>query len=167
VKKKDKKKVQMVPLTILIIGILLMPSITPLNTYQNGVWTVMYTVNGDKTDFQFTTTLPSGDDKWSALAFSNDNKMGEDNACVCKSSPVSSVQHYYTNGNSGISLVDAANPSIGLTNIKVVYNNGMLNCSFTRMNTMSDNSKYYDTKKSYYILTATGNDATSEHLNVN
>ena len=81
---------------------------------------------------------------------------GDDDVCMCKVNGASNtVEHYYNNGQSS-SLADATNPSAGFSNIKVTLDNGVLNCSFTRVKTMSSITHLFDLNNPYYVLFATG-----------
>ena len=50
----------------------------------------------------------------------------------------------------------STNPTVGFTNIKTSYTNGVATCSFTRAVKMPSLAKYFDFSKSYYILAAYG-----------
>jgi hypothetical protein len=53
-------------------------------------------------------------------------------------------------------LMNTANPSVGLSNSVVNINNGWLTCSFSRMISMASQQNYFDLSKPYYILAAYG-----------
>ena len=77
--------------------------------------------------------------------------------CVCQVNNDNTVSllHYYNNGKSP-SLLLSTNPTVGFTNIKTSYTNGVATCSFTREVKLSNITNYFDLNKSFYILTAYG-----------
>jgi hypothetical protein len=134
---------------------------TNLSSNNGLIWTLLYIDKGNSTYFELITELPSASDVWSAFAFSNDQKMGDDTVCMCKyvSSTQSSIEHYYNVGKQTELLV-SNEPSIGISDPLVSYNNGLLNCSFIREKFMNTNERYFDIRNnSAFILTAYGSDA--------
>ena len=77
--------------------------------------------------------------------------------CVCKLSRTNSIEHLHNEGKSEPLPIDAANLLIGYSNVKVLFENGVLTCSFTRAKTGAYPDKYFDLNQNFYILTATGN----------
>ncbi len=77
--------------------------------------------------------------------------------CVCQvnNNNTVSLLHYYNKGKHP-SLLLSSNPTVGFTNIKTSYTNGVATCSFTRERKLSNIANYFDLNKSYYILTALG-----------
>ena len=83
---------------------------------------------------------------------------GDDDVCMCKVNGASNMVEHYYNYNQGksSSLVDADNPSAGFSNIKVSLNNGVLNCSFTRVKKAQTINNFFDLNNPFYVLFATG-----------
>jgi hypothetical protein len=91
--------------------------------------------------------------------------MGNDMVIMCKYTTGSewAIQHYYNYGKSS-QIFDSKDPSIGLSNAKVSYVNGILNCSFNRISWIENNKNYFDLRKEAYVLVATGSDSNSSLL---
>ena len=70
--------------------------------------------------------------------------------------PDFSVQHYVNAKYVTPSLMNSANPTVGLSNPVVNNNNGWLTCSFTRLISMQSQQGYFDLSKPYFILAAYG-----------
>ena len=85
---------------------------------------------------------------------------------MCKIAGASNAVEHYYNSNQGKSsaLADQKNPSNGFSNIKVSLNNGVLNCSFTRMKKLSSVANFFDLNNPYYVLFATGSINNSNFL---
>jgi hypothetical protein len=138
----------------------------PVNgLFSFDIWKLNYVNNGDYIDFVFETQLSSPENKWSAFAFSSDKSMGGDNVCMCKytSATSSSIENYITNGKT-VSLLDVNQPKLGFLNESIVYENGVLKCSFKRMKTMNTVNNFYDLTKEHYVLVATGLNSQSKSL---
>lgn len=52
--------------------------------------------------------------------------------------------------------MNEASPTVGLSDVKVVKNQGHLICSFSRQKKNSISSQYYDLNSPHYILMAKG-----------
>jgi hypothetical protein len=48
------------------------------------------------------------------------------------------------------------NPAVGFTNIVTSFSNGIATCNFTRANSLSGVSNYFNQNSQYYLLTASG-----------
>ena len=82
--------------------------------------------------------------------------------CI-SSSQGSTVQRFF---NDGKSSSIQTNPTLGLSNIAVTNNNGVLSCQFQRTKCIgSSDGRYYDLSKSYYILLAKGSLSGSKNSN--
>jgi hypothetical protein len=76
---------------------------------------------------------------------------------MCKiANSIGSVEHYYTSGKSRPSLLDASNPSIGLSNVQVRVDNEMMTCSFSRAIETGSVANYFNTNNPFYLLLAKG-----------
>ena len=80
---------------------------------------------------------------------------GGDDVIMCISNPkLSTVQRYYNNGKS---TSIQANATLGLSNITVTNNNGILRCQFDRIKYISTtDGKYFSLFNTYYVLLAKG-----------
>jgi hypothetical protein len=144
-------------------------AIKPANgQFSVNIWKLNYIDDGEYTDFVFETRLSSPDNTWSAFAFSTNKLMGGDNVCMCKytSAAISSIENYVTDGRK-VSLLDSNQPKLGFSNEKVVYDNGVLQCSFRRLKTLKNVDKYYDLNEKHYILVASGPFLQSIFQNLN
>ena len=71
------------------------------------------------------------------------------------SASISQVQTYY-NSNFNADVLNSANPTLGISNARIVVNQGVLNCSFTRDNSNSD-LKYFNTNAANpYVIVGYG-----------
>jgi hypothetical protein len=152
----------------------------PVNTQAQG----SFESDGFKLKWTYTSTRTTfnlevrncGKNVWAAFGLSNDQKMvrlfqdlnylktsiyyyskifeqGDDDVIVCKSP--GKVEHYYNMGKSP-NLLNSANPTVGLSDATVSYENGLLKCTVTRMNSMAGVQNYFDLNNQYYLLVATG-----------
>jgi len=69
---------------------------------------------------------------------------------------IGSVEHYYTSGKMAPSLLDASNPSIGISNAQVKVDNGMMTCSFSRAIANDNLPNYVNSNSQFYLLMAMG-----------
>lgn len=98
------------------------------------------------------------------------NGKGDDSIVVCKSTGV--IQHYY-NPDASPDLIDAARPSLGLTQAKVTQDGGWLICEFTRVKQFpaarkrrDAASNFFDLNNPFFILAAFGSfDGSSGSIN--
>ena len=76
---------------------------------------------------------------------------------ICKNNDgKSSVEHYYLNGYLP-EYLDPVNPSVGISNSRIMIDEGYMICSFTRDNFVSNVNNYYDTLNfEAYLLVAFG-----------
>ena len=83
---------------------------------------------------------------------------GNDNVAVCQvnSNGTVSLIHYYNLDGDSVFLLDS-NLTIGFSNIATSIINGVVQCSFTRINYINNVTRYFNIANPYYILTAYGN----------
>jgi hypothetical protein len=84
---------------------------------------------------------------------------GDDSVSLCKvNSTGSSVETYYNTVKALPSLVNPAEPWLGISKQNITIENGVLTCSFTKLKSIPNLSgTYFDLKEKYYILFAYGN----------
>ncbi len=112
-------------------------------------------------DFVFITKIDSVTANYTAFAFSDDQKMGNDCVCVCRiNQDVSiSVEHHYNpNKYQRPELIAEDDPSIGITNASVLITDDKMICSFSRLKSIPGNNKYFDLNapNAFYLLLAKG-----------
>lgn len=67
----------------------------------------------------------------------------------------SNVETYWNNYHAPPSILDPTDRSAGLSQVTVLFENGLLSCSFRReIKDASLSYKFYDLKDEYYLLTA-------------
>ena len=149
-------------------------------SFEAGSFGLSWIDSHHEIDFLFTTHFSeSTNNIYSAIGFSKDTKMvnkietklcvkskviniwfllkGEDGVVYCTlSNNGSSVIQAYNPSKVRPVLLDAKNPSIGLSNIKVKFENGKLICSFKRAKHLPGINNYFDLNNKYYILLALG-----------
>ena len=79
-------------------------------------------------------------------------------AIICNnpSSGSKTVQHYYNTGTVTPSLLDSANPTLGITSSSVTVSGSNLICSFTRENS-NTNANYFNLNANDpYLIAAYG-----------
>jgi hypothetical protein len=123
-------------------------------------WKLTFSDNGNKTDFIFKTIIDSPNDIWTAFALSTNKAMGSDNILICKYTDAtkSSVEHYWSVGYN-IQVLDILNETIGISNTKISYEDGVLTCSFSRDKYAEYIDNYFDTNNDHYVLFAHGADS--------
>lgn len=105
-----------------------------------------------------TSQILSQTNSWISVGFNNRRMMDNTTAVVCKStSNGRSVEHYYLNGKVP-ELLNAAQPSAGLSNGNIVFDSTHTTCSFQRENSrFNQNRNYYDLESgSPFIIVAWG-----------
>ena len=85
-------------------------------------------------------------------------KKGDDGVVICKTAnDASSIdQAYNPGGYARPTLLDQNNPSIGLSDINVKYENGKIICSFKREKNLANVPNYFDLKVKYYLFLVKG-----------
>lgn len=121
---------------------------------------------GDQVEFMIATKLDATktkSDMWLAIGFSKDQLMGEDCVILGKfyanDSRPHSVEHYYNEGKSTPTFLDANKPKIGLSDDSFSRENHYAVFSFKRAKAMSkiiDMPKYFDLNEKFYLLIAFG-----------
>merc|ERR1719350_2251250 len=120
--------------------------------YPNCDFSIFWNNKGSETVFTFRAKVGAGS-SYAAFALSADNKMGQDNVIVCKTT--GTVEHQFNIGYFAPVLLSPTNPKIGLSDATVSNENGMITCSVTRQNSL-DMPNYFELSKKYHILFATG-----------
>ena len=78
------------------------------------------------------------------------------------SSSLSTVQRFFNDGRSSSMQT---NPTLGLSNIVVTNNNGILKCQFQREKFInSADGRYFSLFDPYYVLLATGSLSGSKNI---
>ncbi|XP_052088311.1 putative ferric-chelate reductase 1 homolog [Mytilus californianus] len=116
--------------------------------------------NGDAVDFELSTKLQDTNNKWIAIAFSSDIKMGGDEVVACFNVGGSTdVQRSYNDGKINTQVT---NPSAGLSNTVVTVQDGMFKCSFrknkrlSRRKRQTTSSLFVDLDNDYNLMFGTG-----------
>jgi hypothetical protein len=121
-----------------------------------------YNQNTSTTDFNLViptnvANFASLTNGWIALGLNSMPSMDKTSAIVCRSTPTGvQIVHYYNNKTTPV-IMDALNPTLGITNFRFVLNSTYIICSFTRQNTNS-NARYFNLVKGNdpYFLVAYG-----------
>lgn len=126
-------------------------------SYQSDSISLSWKGNSNFTNFTMrNTNMQSGN--YFAFGLSFDQNMGNDDVAVCQvnSDGSVSVNHYYNGAIGSSSLLSSSNPTVGFSNIVTSIKNGVASCSFTRANSLSSVSNYFNQNNQYYLLTAIG-----------
>ncbi len=82
---------------------------------------------------------------------------GDDNVIICKLlEDKGFVQHAFNKMKSAPSYLVPYKKSIGISNVKISFINGILTCSFDRIKKNPGVAGYYDLNNQYYLLLAKG-----------
>lgn len=110
--------------------------------------------------FQFITHVPSGINAWSAFALSDDDQMGNDDVIACKilADNTGAIEHdYNVDADSSYPVpMSSTDPIIGITAAVIFYSNGLLQCTFTRVNSMPTVPHYRNITDPVQLLFAYG-----------
>ena len=118
---------------------------------------IEWTEKEEYVEFKFSTIVKTSNNIWTSFALSFDQIMGNDNALICKIfGSQQTVEHAFNSGKSRPNVLSEQNPSVGLSNIKVQFEDNKLTCSFNRQKSLPDINNYFNTNSSYYILLARG-----------
>ncbi|XP_062597599.1 ferric-chelate reductase 1-like [Saccostrea cucullata] len=106
-------------------------------------------------DMEIRAHIPLGGDRWVAVGFSYDNKMGSDSVTECMSvgGRVSAFQSYNSDTHSNSRLRD---PKLGLSREYGSFVDGIFTCGFTREKLVPTESRLFNLNKQWYILYAHG-----------
>ncbi|CAF0731294.1 unnamed protein product, partial [Brachionus calyciflorus] len=129
------------------------------NQYVKNEYSLNWIDDRNYTWFIFSTNVSLATNLYSSFAFSSDRSMGIDDVVVCKTyKNSSSIIRMYNPGKNNPILLDSTYPSIGLENMTINFNNGLLTCKFRRLKSKLNTANYYDLSKgnSYYLLFARG-----------
>lgn len=120
-------------------------------------YSLEWTEKEDKTDFKFSTIIEDSVNIWTSFALSLDQRMGNDNAFICKKyASEQKIEHAFNSGPMRPKLLSEENPSIGLSNPSFELNDKKFTCYFSRQNFLSNVDNYFNTNISYFILFARG-----------
>ncbi|XP_071126303.1 putative ferric-chelate reductase 1 [Mytilus edulis] len=116
--------------------------------------------NGDAVDFELSTKLQDTNNKWIAIGFSSDLKMGDDEvvSCILFGNNTSVLRSF----NDGKRNVPVANPAEGLSNYIVTVQDGIFRCSFrknkrlTRQKRQTSRSLFVDLDNDFNVMFGTG-----------
>ncbi|XP_076071252.1 putative ferric-chelate reductase 1 [Mytilus galloprovincialis] len=116
--------------------------------------------NGDAVDFELSTKLQDTNNKWIAIGFSSDLKMGDDEvvSCILFGNNTSVLRSF----NDGKGNVPVANPAEGLSNYIVKVQDGIFRCSFrknkrlTRQKRQTSRSLFVDLDNDFNVMFGTG-----------
>ena len=136
---------------------------------------VYYRYNNQTSTTDFNLVIPTNvanfaslTNAWVALGLNSMPSMDKSSAVVCKSTPTGAQFIHYYNDKTTPTIMDASNPSLGLTNAKFVLNSTYIICSFTRQNS-NPNARYFNVAKGNdpYFLVAYGvNGGTNLGMNL-
>jgi hypothetical protein len=88
-------------------------------------------------------------------------KQGDDDVSLCRHDQ-KSIGHYYNFAPTLPRPVLASDLSVGFSNMRVNYENGLVRCSFNRKKNMPNVNDYFDLAgDTYYLLVAYGPTADS------
>ena len=73
------------------------------------------------------------------------------------------MSHQYNGGKSKPSLLKDSDSMIGFSNTAANLTNGVLKCSFSRVNSLASVTNYFDTSQQYFILIASGDLESGEY----
>ncbi|XP_002731698.1 ferric-chelate reductase 1-like [Saccoglossus kowalevskii] len=109
---------------------------------------------GDTTDFGILGKLKNGED-YMVFALSHDTRMGDDDVWGCLMLQDSSI---VLDHSLNIGQQNSQGDTTGTSGFSSSYSNGVLECSFTRDNSMpGSEDRFYDlTTSSYYLLIGFG-----------
>ncbi|CAC5367225.1 unnamed protein product [Mytilus coruscus] len=126
--------------------------------------------NGDAVDFELSTKLQDTNNKWIAIGFSSDLKMGDDEvvACISFGNNANVLRSY----NDGKGNVPVANPMAGLSNHIVTVQDGIFRCTFrknkrlTRQKRQSSRSLFVDLDNDFNVMFGTGSASSGSRVSI-
>ena len=69
---------------------------------------------------------------------------------------MSTVEHYYNEGEYRPNVLDPANATVGLSNSSIIMDSSFLTCKFVRVKKNPEVEHYFDIHNNFYILAAHG-----------
>uniref|UniRef100_K1RDF5 Putative ferric-chelate reductase 1-like protein n=1 Tax=Magallana gigas TaxID=29159 RepID=K1RDF5_MAGGI len=106
-------------------------------------------------DMEVKAHIPTGGDKWLAVGFSYDNRMGSDSVteCMFVNGQVEVFQSYNSDTHSNSRL---RNPKLGLSQEYGSFVDGIFTCGFTREKLVPTESRLFNLNKNWFLLFAHG-----------
>lgn len=106
-------------------------------------------------DMEVKAHIPTGGDKWLAVGFSYDNRMGSDSVteCMFVNGQVEVFQSYNSDTHSNSRL---RNPKLGLSQEYGSFVDGIFTCRFTREKLVPTESRLFNLNKNWFLLFAHG-----------
>ncbi|XP_063409493.1 putative ferric-chelate reductase 1 homolog [Mytilus trossulus] len=126
--------------------------------------------NGDAVDFELSAKLQDTNNKWIAIGFSSDLKMGDDEVitCILFGNNTSVLRSF----NDGKGNVPVANPVEGLSNYIVTVQDGIFRCSFrknkrlTRQKRQTSRSLFVDLDNDFNVMYGTGPASSGSRVSI-
>ncbi|KAK3591241.1 hypothetical protein CHS0354_010609 [Potamilus streckersoni] len=108
---------------------------------------------GDHVDFEIHGRGKLDD--WIAIGFSSDTKMGDDSVvdCIGNGGVVQIKQSYNTPNYDNRPI---QSPTLGLTNTRSEYKDGIIRCSFSRQKRVPGDTQIFDLEQDWYIMYGEG-----------
>ncbi|XP_052242636.1 putative ferric-chelate reductase 1 [Dreissena polymorpha] len=109
----------------------------------------------DHVTFDIRAMLPGDNNQWIALAFSKDDKMGDDSVvqCVANDDGIVDVKHSFNDGKNNIKIKQ---PKLGLLNSSASFVDGVFVCSFQRQRFVPEDERIFDLDQQWTLLFAHG-----------
>ncbi|KAL5020921.1 hypothetical protein ScPMuIL_000076 [Solemya velum] len=115
-------------------------------------------------DFTIKSEVPASTNRWIAIGFSHDKRMGADSVteCVMEQNDVTGstigVYHSYNHGTEKYNYrLEYGQAQLGLTLINSSNNDGIFTCQFNQVKAPVDaNDEIYDLENEYHLMFAQG-----------
>ena len=154
-------------LAILICCFFVKSDAQSLNLLNNNIY-ISWENKGDHTKFfvMAKTANINVNDAWLGIGFNTEPEMEQASVVVCRTGLRPSVQTYWNNKDIKVSnILDAFNPTIGLTNTEIAVIQNNITCLFDRANNV-DRPNYLNIKNetiNIFIIAAYGAGEVNYH----
>ncbi|KAL3869813.1 hypothetical protein ACJMK2_042447 [Sinanodonta woodiana] len=116
---------------------------------------VTWTRRDDHVFFKMRAVTSEPANQWIAIAFSDDDKMGEDSVmqCVSDEGNIIRVKQSYNKGKNNFEVASATK---GIYNVTASFVDGILSCEFTRERIIHDEPEIFNLDRKWKLLFAQG-----------
>ncbi|KAK7009640.1 ferric-chelate reductase 1 [Biomphalaria glabrata] len=115
-----------------------------------------WTPKGNNFEMTLKTSAGNANDYYIALGLSPSGKMGPASVMACTVNQGNTVDVQASHNTDGYSNTPLDNSKEGLFLISGSYKDGILQCTFNRVTSSTNNSNIFDLTKQWYLITARG-----------
>uniref|UniRef100_A0A2C9LE28 Ferric-chelate reductase 1 n=1 Tax=Biomphalaria glabrata TaxID=6526 RepID=A0A2C9LE28_BIOGL len=117
---------------------------------------VSWISKGEQIEFSLNTTTGHNGDYYLAVGFSETGKMGKASVVACTVNQDSIIDVYVSYNDDAYNNKQMKDLKTAVKLISGSYKDGVLQCTFTRVASIANNSYFFDLNEPWYFITARG-----------